>query len=262
MKPHKTILLASIAAVTCLAHAKPVRGILGSNEEFETAPIIDPTAADYVQEGLVSLWDGIETGGYGITQFGRQGFVWVNCISGERVTLANSFAATDGVGMLQTYGLSFPSDCIYQSQEWTVEYVAVLVPRSYASFLRGESGTYVYYPQLCGCLENDSRAVIRGGGYGYSLYCEALPYSLLGCSFSRGFNSHVGYLYADDNEFAKRNMNMDITAFPNSTIKYADYAYPQSRIKCIRMYNRALSEEEIEFNHAVDMVRFFNGGVQ
>ena len=49
---------------------------------------------------------------------------------------------------------------------------------------------------------------------------------------------------------------MSITEFPQSKIAFADYSAGMSRIKCIRIYNRVLSEEEIGYNHSIDKERF------
>lgn len=60
----KTIVVLIAAAVVMSSAASPVRSNLGGDGE-EYGDVETYTASDYVQEGLVAMWDGIENAGLG-----------------------------------------------------------------------------------------------------------------------------------------------------------------------------------------------------
>ena len=77
----------------------------------------------------------------------------MNCVNGESVENSSLvFTSEDGVGVSSTFAFKgFPISEIFGVTEWTIEYVATLVPGDYQSFLRGqESQPFVFYPQSCG----------------------------------------------------------------------------------------------------------------
>ena len=73
----------------------------------------------------------------------------MNCVNGESVENSSLvFTSEDGVGVSSTYAFKgLPISEIFGAMEWTVEYVATLVPGDYQSFLRGlDILNVVYYP--------------------------------------------------------------------------------------------------------------------
>lgn len=76
--------LAGIIAAS-KAPAAIVRSLIGA-DGIETVPddILEPTARDYVQDGLFALWDGIENSGFG-EHDPDLGAKWIDCIGGYQL---------------------------------------------------------------------------------------------------------------------------------------------------------------------------------
>ena len=223
-----------------------------------------PSASDYIQEGLVCLYDGIENQGFG-NHIEGIGLPWVDCISG--IQIAQNYQVRvglykDGVGCPLGNGpvIPLPPE-VPTMTEWTVEYcadMAVGVGTS-PSFLRGNKSVRTNYPVMQWYVPSVS-AMILAGGYGYGLYIQNSENRTMYSFFRMSLTSHIaGLALLGDETISKRNGLAPWGQFETDSLYMVDYTKDEGyimRIKCIRIYNRPLTDVEIEHNYKIDCERF------
>lgn len=235
------------------------------------------TAKDYVQDGLVAMWDGIENAGWGVHD--TNATVWKDLVGGYDLTVPPSLVWMDSGlsfdGKYSAYNLDIPHSAI--GLVWTCECVYVIK----------EQG--VNYKGLFG-----GRLNTGGGGwrqvYGLNYWSSMRG----GWSMGNGASNDItiadhpslsnltildrtNYLVLGQKNDKKLMAGTDgvisvekqITDVVNATHKGfmlgRGYDTPvgevqqrslKSDIHTFRLYNRTLSASEIAANYAVDKVRF------
>lgn len=236
--------------------AKPVMGIWRYRDNY--------FASDYIRDGLVAMWDGLETGGFGITQFGQSNFSWVNLATGEPLaTNQNTVAYEDGVGVEAVFGFSArPFSMPENSASWTIEYVALFYgpdSNGRSSFIRSDNTDSYYYPTFLG-PDTSQATIMIAGGYSYQTVLTVPVASDYreSATIVRDNSGHRTVIRCNGIE-ATGNGNPNITVFPSSSFTFvdrrSDLGYP-ARLHCVRAYNRALTADEIAYNYSIDKVRF------
>lgn len=93
------------------------------------APTPIPTTLDYVQDGLVSMFDGIENAGRGVHSLGTL-YSWADLASGYPAAIANGAIAGDNYLDFSTNAAyattSNQFDTVERSGSWTLEYILQL----------------------------------------------------------------------------------------------------------------------------------------
>lgn len=219
------------------------------------ADLIDYTAKDYIQDGLVALVDGIDNAGWGKH---TDELKYVNLVTGEQFTLPNNGNAVwgedclkilesgDQASGLQT-GFSFSARTLgitSEAQEYTIECAL----RAY---------------------DTNFSVVSFDGAFG----------RVLGTPSSDAFQGSVSSAYLPDSNYFQWSVNGDIRNKANSAIVQENFEgffwnnreiYAGSRLRfghsvnlvcksdihCARIYNRALTAEEVAYNYNIDRARF------
>lgn len=265
-------LLALIALVALVAQASPVRSSLGGEgEEYIDATAY--TAADYIQDGLVAMWDGIENVGYGLHD--DSAAVWVDLVEGRHLTLPKSSTTRIvqwmedglyGIGANSSNWADFTwSDLIgSDNDKITISYV-VLVHAYQLDFTRyvpfgmtgGDFGLnygqpnrfYCYFPWAYGGtvflldpfvgVEHSLTVMADGlNGYCYAS-ADGLPIQSRKCGdYSARLSSTRPVLFLHTGYNANLDKSWACT------------------LKNIRVYRRVLSETEIAHNWNIDRERF------
>ena len=219
-------------------------------------------AKDYIQDGLICLYDGIENQGFGKHMEGVR-LPWIDCVSGTTYTGDRYVFYNNGVGLVQTYGDKIPfPDGVSTQTEWTIEYVAKLGVNlgTNNSFIRGAEGTYVFYPYLISYGENSR---IYAGNYSEGSGMLSIPnlnnnttYAVWRMSTNPIRMAGLAVLGNDISFIRGRTAwgQLGVTG-----VVTADYTMNEGfvcRIKCIRVYNRGLTDDEIAYNYSIDCERF------
>ena len=210
-----------------------------------------PTARDYVQDGLVAIWDCVENRGWGDGDISETG--WTELVSGNVTQTAGrgTFSAT-AFKMSAANKLELVSNNFRTLTARTVE---VVFSDSY-----GSAGNRVYVE------DNNANAgfSLQSNTSNCRLTCNLgnahqneVPYSEIAraaplfCHWALS-QSNTSTLYVNGGE--RRRANKSFTPFTSiglglRTNIQADYC-------CVRVYSRALTAEEIAHNYNIDKRRF------
>ena len=242
--------LAGIIA-TGKAPAAVVRSLLGNRASFTDNKEI-PTCADYIQDGLIGMWDGIENKGYG--RHDATTSTWVDLSGNQRdATLSGTYSwgknywqvkSYYGGGMARWNGTNLGDD---QTIEFVIAYIRV---GQYSRIIA--EGQSVASP----CAESTNLYM-----YGYGKDARG-PAVSLGTDIHKHTITHPSggqMRYYLDGELL-----WTMTTSNNST--GATYAYFGNRADknrgidakyyTMRRYNRVLADDEIALNYAIDKARF------
>ena len=215
-----------------------------------------PTAADYVQDGLVAMWDGIENAGW--RTHDASATTWKDLIGSADATLQSSgswgsnsllcaggtIAAQDGssIDTFRTMEI-----CLKRTGTATAFVVVVssgngngvLIVKDNLAFGFGYYNNTRYYPPtneissgatICGAWDNNPASSADVAAY------------VNGASVARSATeSNPGFGSGGSVVFGAR--------------QYGIYPFA-GKIYCVRLYSRALTAAEIAANYAIDKERF------
>ena len=219
------------------------------------------TALDYVQDGLVAMWDGIENAGFG--KHDENLANWINLVgSGEPILLQNHFIytfdknsliTTDVVGINTQYKTVPIIASLLNTSEWTIEFMAVTFGKNTAllrTYPWGSGGMFV---------------IERANNVAYLMATDVIGTKLFtgtGDKASGYMASYVlrykdGMLYRDWRVIGDDVARYDSIEWIKPQMITTNYSIGQNnKYHFIRLYSRALSDEEIAYNYTIDKVRF------
>ena len=217
-----------------------------------------PTARNYVQDGLVAMWDGIENAGWGVHD--KNAKSWVDLVGGVKLVpystlrwLGDSpaFVAwmrNTSIFLDTTYGFTIES-CISKHSDgqlglWQASSLAI------GSTSSGYMTTKALGAGPSSSWNGDGPTAI-GREWGAA---QSLARLTTRC-------------YSNDevNMYFSLNANQSIYTLPNyypaSGAHWFDIgggagSIEYSGVHCIRLYSRALTADEIAANYAIDKIRF------
>jgi len=266
MKPYKTILLAFIMAVACLALAKPQRGI-NAADGTEFTEEVESTAILYIQDGLIAHWDGLENIGYGYHD--SSATIWKNLV---------------GTGDIDIYtqNAEWHSDSLYgKPREWVSpsHNLALGTATSIPDFaytvevvLRtADNIKQVLYQK--GVWESTTKQHVYFSSNGSIQFARATSGPTTGIAVSAlPYAYHAARTCGQDNSTVSVYLNGAVytspvyrgTSFGGTVQRFGcgignreDLAFPfVGEICAMRFYNRVLSDEEIAYNFGLDAERF------
>lgn len=219
--------------------------LLGARQFFERrgAPS-GPTARDYVQNGLVAMWDGIENAGWGVHDAAATS--WKNLVTDADFPLVGNAAFNESclVCDAQSDGCTIGT--------WEYQTIEVVCTR------RG--GTYAVvtpYSQV-----NNVRNVIFVSGFGYcgNNYGKVVSFTNYQSPHNVAFTFGDEYLAYGDGVLSTSGNYNDWWTVATGVINYGigglvgragigDYY-------AVRLYSRALTAAELAANYAIDKSRF------
>lgn len=221
----------------------------GSHEEQQAY-----TASDYVQDGLVAMWDGIENAGWGVHD--NNATVWKDLVGTQDMVLSQFGSFSDdslvcaGGGYAASRGALF-ADFIYA--EAVVEYDSLERQNGNIVIWGEYSGMTYYSASMDLFIYNDT--LIQTGGS--NVFYEKPNIRNLILQYTRPYSSDV---------FARAN-GVNLTRYAkvdNWATRYgigffggrqSGYSY-RGKIKRVAMYSRIPTAAEIAANYAIDKVRF------
>ena len=224
---------------------------------------IEYTAKDYVQDGLVAMWDGIENAGWGVHDDGAT--VWKDLVGGiaaEPINYKNNadfaFGWSDGFCKVRHCNLSISAPNItdvINSPQCTYEFA--LVRRD------GNNRFYIVSdkPGL-GSWQNAQNGfyVVKGANNIRTSIIKEKSFLLddhrsLSAVFNNGYRVIFSNGVMVKEDTVTETVSPEITNLVGCGYRYDDFT-TCADVNFVRIYNRALTAEEIAHNYEIDKVRF------
>ena len=245
------------------AIAAPVRSLLSTRD----VPMLSPTASDYLQNGLVRLWDGIENVGAGLP---HDPFApaWIDHITGATAMVQSDSYWDDFALCRDDKANSAPNMAVittdrYSYDFWYFKTVEMVCDISSA---RG----FVF-------CDNSYRAStdVKWGQHCY-VWTDRITHQMSLGHYSRKtaairYNTPVTYAFTQDIENGVyATQDVFVNGADEDEGPYGDYwsavavsiGGTQSdrailgKIYALRFYDRVLSQQELAYNFSIDQMRF------
>jgi hypothetical protein len=223
-----------------------------------------PTAKDYVQDGMVAMWDGIENAGWGIHD--NNADAWIDLVNGVIIDLTSSGSWSEDYALRcdgKNYGAYATLDSFSSANILSTECVCYRdVSRGCIFDIGGRRNNQV---TMVGINANQYPFAVfyrygqAQGGHFVNNLCSYGTFSSVRSSSSVTipedyyFNSEVAanttgstYVYPS----STTPLGIAIGATVENTNKWL------GRVWSIRLYSRALTAEEIAHNYEIDKARF------
>lgn len=243
----KKIVLSVFAALAFCISGEPKRGMSAADGiEGMDEGVWNPTAADYIQDGLIAQWDGIENAGWGVND--KTVDYWEELISGTRVIKTKV-----GVREWSDSGdsLEVPPVDVYPSPE-----VHRILSQDIVS--RVKCYEVVGYRTkeddiICSLLYNCS-ANYKVFSYNIAANSPVHRRFYL-CGSVKEDLSYEKDLFRSS-EFVTGKNNTGATSANNLRVFGGRIQRAYGGICAIRFYDRELSEAEIAYNYLIDRIRY------
>lgn len=255
MRPTRREFIAGCGALAASASlASPIRSAVGSsNSGFAADDGPMPTAEDYVQDDLVSLWDCIENVGLG--EHDPASTEWVDLVAGRKFTQ-----------------VAFEDDCacVVQSQRtcnfngpYLDSLTCELVCSRVAGTTQNHSLQTVQYMRVGGVTTTKGFSAQRYpvnsrqyvGMMMPSILTDAVPEEVNCLAATFEYVDGVGYIkyYLDGRQIGEQEWQAEVEFYSKGLY---NYIYPNNRLYRISLYHRALGADEIAYNAFIDRRRF------
>jgi len=233
--------------------AKPVIGLYGMRKFYSTT--------DYIQEGLVALFDGIENAGWGVHDNTTQ--TWID-LMGNELPITPNFGGSNGFYWTETGVYNF----VYRAQQ------ASSVSRDYSAngvtleivseggVFRGHNNFYQDSFIKCGGIQSNNYYLFGSFGQNSNAIYAANIYNISGKSKSMSMviaTSGDGNVFFNGSYTGAMNASAKTLLLSGSgriAIGNNNGNYHHQIFNSIRLYSRALSADEIAHNYAIDKARF------
>ena len=237
--------------------------LLGARQFFERRGKSAPTARDYVQIGLVAMWDGIENAGWGTHD--SSATVWKDLSGGGVATLpANVAVDGDAISFVGNDSISYPISTALASAlasaDMSLEMCLSILPytstanRTMCETIGMDGNILIYTP----------RSTTSSQQYVYYNYYGRANSAVGGVLDANGmFDGTLGLACSTSAMSGARYKNG--TLVNNATFSQIPTITPTAlrsalmggaKLRSIRIYSRALTADEIAANYAIDKARF------
>lgn len=231
-------------------------GNSGTGEFVLGADIIDYTAKDYVQDGLVAMWDGFENAGWGIHD--ASATVWKDLVGGLEGNISASsawmgdrlhlFGNADGLTTHVLKNLNTEICPIFQpDKDWTWEVchgIGEYINHPAAQFFRLAQCSYLFY------YDSLSRISLSEGVW----RTQVIDVSSTKNTFAVTHRANGGYTFYFNGE---ERLSVEGSEGIGAAISFnIGTNYSDSDFYSVRFDSRALTAEEIAHNYEIDKARF------
>lgn len=214
-----------------------------------------PTARDYVQDGLVTMWDGIENAGWGVHD--ESATVWKDLVGvNDLVMGTNTFSSDHAVCTVRMNAKAL-AQYIGTGKESTVEYVVMFPDDSY----KDTGGVLmVDYQIINNWITNNDRYTVYGffnGNPYVNISLNTRFSSSVSCGDIDASGVNLPIVYSNGEFVRSATRATSIRNATNFWVGQGHYGgNGRNNIHSVRIYSRALTAEEIAANYAVDKARF------
>lgn len=263
----KNLLVILFIGISIILDASPVRSSVGHRHiSMSDGGGDEPySAKDYVQDGLVAIWDGIENTDWDTHDTTTD--VWIDLVSGISLKSSDSFLWNAKCLLVSepwlTYDLadiSLLQETVFDAPKtvgegYTVE-IVVRITTSGNKNLFGERfnaiGIFSNGGKICGWLGNGNNTV-SSLSLGYIGSVSFITKNVDGkCGNYAYTNGRLANMYLNRSYSGRLSRGR----FGIGEGEYPAWGVAEGEYYCIRMYNRVLTEEEINHNYEIDKARF------
>ena len=271
MKAKTKTTIFTAALVACLfgiCIASPVRSMIGA-DGTEKSDEWNPTAADYIQDGLVAMWDGIENAGYGIHD--DNATTWKDLVSTNDLRLQSTAIADKRFTWLEDglrhEGANDGFRGTRRLWQFTGENNAFTI-----SYLVNFERIIPSLPRYMPCGDEGGGTGFYWRGENFFSYMPWAEYgitvpisSLVGHDMSVSYGADTSSHFVSYNgiRYGERQSGDYSALLTKSVSFFSNYGYNPSgenswicTAKRILIYNRKLTAEEDAHNYIVDRLRF------
>lgn len=246
-----TILVVSSILTAIAAFAKPTRSAIAAKGEPGRGGTPTYSAKDYVQDGLIALWDGIENVGWGMHD--AQTTVWKD-LSGNENDLTLMNGAHFDANSLVTAARNSVSALLSTTLPYATIEVCAFFDASRNSSALVCFGNSVNNSRMMSCSPNKIQGLNGNAVITVSTSEAARTWAATYPSSSSAIQYIDGQLATGsvgNNSWSNRTGNFGLSGSSN----YASYNFVGNYYS-VRLYSRPLTAEEIVHNYAVDKARF------
>ena len=255
------VVFSIIALATGIALSAPVKSLIGANGvEYAEEARTEYTARDYIQDGLIAMWDGIENAGFGVHDPSRK--YWEDIVGGVRlipwVSSPKYFWWEDDMVCFSAHMKDGTLD-IDTSEGFTVECLCYTAKKiefalSSPSILHVLVAAEGY--MSLGCLGGGATESTWTGNFG-SLGRKWATLDRKKIQVMRCTGDGEAMTYTHD---LLEDPIMTAADYPAGGSIALQIGWGDAnviwRVKCIRIYDRPLTDEEVEYNYWIDVERF------
>lgn len=208
------------------------------NSENRNYPKYNISAKDYVQDGLVAMWDGIENAGWGMHDASAK--TWKDLAGNNDITsVTNSIWGEDHL-VLGGVGLC-----------GIVPEINDVVTLEIVQIVTSQNGGIISFGQITRQIHSNGTVWFEGQrSYGGVAVTINEPHSQ-----SAIYAEHLGTVFLDGAPATKVTGSSGFNVAHNTLGEFGTYR-SKNTLYCIRVYDKALSESEIARNYAIDKARF------
>ena len=221
-----------------------------------------PTARDYISDGLIAMWDGIENAGWGMHDGTTQ--QWID-LMGNELPIIPSQSGNNGFKWTD-YGVYNFTYQAYQSTSITRDYtrngVTFEVTSPDGPFYDGNNRVISYNFIGVSTIQSNNYYIFKTFGKNGDTLSKASIYSAVrNCrTMSLSVNSDgIGIAYFNGGDFTapmNKNTKLSLSGEARIIIGTGNGNIHQPLINSLRLYSRALTADEIAHNYAIDKIRF------
>lgn len=257
MKKFFPLLLSACCLATAVLFSAPIRSNLGGDGVEGISENTGPTAADYIQDGLVAMWDGIENVDWGAHD--PDATTWIDLVNGIDIPV-NGF--NPDCAIMKTVALSDAQllDAL-ASPNMTVEMFTVcgvspLSSRLSPIVVMPEASYFSFSYYRWGASVNYATGFYRLFGqqnkwYGY--FPREGDVETIRFTLTRDCTSVKAYYYNGSSLDVYSYAATEPSVSPTE-LRFWRAGNPE--VYFVRIYNRTLSEAEVSYNFLIDKARF------
>ena len=237
-----------------------------------------PTARDYVQNGLIAMWDGVENAGLGVHD--KNATVWKDLIGNNNLIAHGNIENKNGdnyiwLGDVYYTGESNNLINTISNGNFTLELVvhsnsAPYVANANAIFVLCSSVDYNDFSQRVCVISNTGQSGYENNAFSAiqineSSWDGTRSAVRTGIGFNEDIVLEITSANKNINYYKNTSLMHNIQFGPLTSYNKVGFAigkYLQNMVEvdlkayCIRVYSRTLSSDEISANYAIDKVRF------
>lgn len=257
MKKHLITITATLALAFAAMCAPKRAAVASSGLDYSDYAAFEPTAQDYIQDGLVAMWDGIENAGWGVHDDNTT--VWVDLVGGKVGAPYPSGYTSAGDNCMYGGNWKFSNSDkadikdIFSTGNVTLE--VIISFDSVDSFFRGH---------VINCFNSAIDLSVNANNIAFHSFSTAWRQAesfarynggTLGCTIvGDGYN---GLSYFNGALFYSEPFSVDPSSMGGDfQLGWENSNWNLRRFHCVRIYNRALSQSEIAYNYFIDRLRF------
>ena len=238
--------------------------LLGARQFFEKRGKSAPTARDYVQDGLIAMWDGIENAGWGVHDAAAT--TWKDLVGDYDLAISqgaqfdSTCFRTNGVAKA-AYSTTayFLKDVTYYEAVFKMLTIADRTTNPYVSLVVARQRNGTHSTQKNVIIANENPASYMPPNFCFNkrtaVRADTLDHSAC-CGF---IDSSVNFLMLDGSEISVDTYPLYQGVFSDgiSVGSSTNSSYVcDGRLYSFRVYSRAPTAAEIAANYAIDKERF------